>query len=86
MLTRFGFLFVRFQDYENNLQFSDGMMGSQAMLGSRNQGPQLPGMENLGADAVVTGGLDMATDIPAVRDGAVGSTNLGHRDLTSCTR
>jgi hypothetical protein len=36
------------------------------MLGGRNQGPQLPGMENLGADAVIRGGIDTATGIPAV--------------------
>ena len=41
-------------------------MGSQAMLGGRDQGPELPGMENLGADAVVTGGIETASDIPAV--------------------
>jgi hypothetical protein len=43
------------------------MMGSQAMLGNRNQGPQLPGMENLGADAVIRFGIDTASGIPAVR-------------------
>lgn len=49
------------------MKFSEGMYGSQAMLGGRNEGPQLPGMENLGADAVVTGGIETVSDIPAVR-------------------
>lgn len=34
---------------------SSGMMGSQANLGSERSGPQLPGLENLGADAIVAG-------------------------------
>ena len=41
------------------------MMGSQEMLGGRRDGPQLPGMENLGADAIVTGGIEVNSDIPA---------------------
>lgn len=54
-------------DYNPNeyVEYTEGMMGSQAMLGGRNEGPELPGMENLGADAVVTGGIEMASDIPA---------------------
>ena len=41
------------------------MLGSQAKTGGNRSGPQLPGMENLGADAVVTGGIELDTDIPA---------------------
>jgi hypothetical protein len=41
------------------------MMGSQASLGGNRQGPALPGMENLGADAVVRGGIEQSTEIPA---------------------
>ncbi len=40
------------------------MMGSQAMLGNKKSGPQLPGMENLGADAIMMGGIEQASDIP----------------------
>ena len=40
-------------------------MGSQAMLGGNRNGPQLPGMENLGADAIMMGGIETASDIPA---------------------
>lgn len=40
------------------------MMGSQVMLSGSKQGPQLPGMENLGADAIMMGGIEEASDIP----------------------
>jgi hypothetical protein len=42
------------------------MMGSQASLGQGDRGgPQLPGLENLGADAVVAGGITVDPNIPA---------------------
>lgn len=41
------------------------MMGSQANLGRANDGPQLPGLENLGDDAMIAGGLEQDSDIPA---------------------
>jgi len=44
--------------------FSDGMLGSQGGGGNRD-GPQLPGMENLGADAIMMGGITQASEIPA---------------------
>mmetsp|Transcript_21738 Transcript_21738/g.53709 ORF Transcript_21738/g.53709 Transcript_21738/m.53709 type:complete len:150 (-) Transcript_21738:5104-5553(-) len=40
------------------------MMGSQSD-GNQRDGPQLPGLENLGADAMVAGGIEMDSDIPA---------------------
>jgi len=49
----------------NEVEFDAGMMGSQALLGDRGGGPDLPGMENLGEDAVVMGGIDEASEIPA---------------------
>jgi len=50
----------------NEIAYTSGMMGSQAMLsGGNRDGPQLPGLENLGADAVVQGGIDTASEIPA---------------------
>lgn len=53
-------------DSNSDPAFTSGMMGSQEMLsGGNRSGPQLPGLENLGADAVVQGGIDTATDIPA---------------------
>ena len=49
----------------NEISYTSGMMGSQAMLsGGNREGPQLPGLENLGADAVVQGGIDLASEIP----------------------
>jgi hypothetical protein len=50
------------QDHQS--KFSDGMMGSQAFLSRGRDGPALPGLENLGADAVVRGGIAQASDIP----------------------
>lgn len=42
-----------------------GMMGSQANLAGDNRGgPQLPGLENLGADAMVAGGITVDPNIP----------------------
>ena len=35
------------------------------MLSGNKKGPELPGMENLGADAVVQGGIELSTEIPA---------------------
>jgi len=45
--------------------FKDGMMGSQATMGGNKSGPALPGMENLGDDAIMMGGIEDATEIPA---------------------
>ena len=63
--TDTGDYFPEGYDANNEIAFSSGMMGSQASLSGKRDGPQLPGLENLGADAVVQGGIDMATDIPA---------------------
>merc|ERR1711865_886390 len=49
---------------EEEIAFSSGMMGSQSGQGDRD-GPQLPGLENLGADAVVAGGIVIDPNIPA---------------------
>jgi hypothetical protein len=56
------------EDYDSNANpdFSEGMFGSQAMLSDdKNKGPQLPGMENLGEDAVMMGGIEVNSEIPA---------------------
>uniref|UniRef100_A0A6T6HXD6 Uncharacterized protein n=1 Tax=Craspedostauros australis TaxID=1486917 RepID=A0A6T6HXD6_9STRA len=52
-------------DPESEIAFSSGMMGSQAMLDGDRGGPQLPGMENLGADAIMMGGIEENSEIPA---------------------
>jgi hypothetical protein len=56
------------EDYDPDAQpgYMDGMMGSQQMLsGGNRSGPQLPGMENLGADAIMMGGIEENSEIPA---------------------
>lgn len=56
------------EGYDANAQpgFTDGMYGSQEMLsGGNRSGPELPGMENLGADAVMMGGIEENSEIPA---------------------
>lgn len=47
----------------NEIAYTEGMGGSGGM-GGGDRGPQLPGMENLGADAVVQGRIEVNTDIP----------------------
>ena len=39
-------------------------MGSQASSGGNRDGPELPGMENLGEDAILMGGIEENEDIP----------------------
>ena len=41
------------------------MGGSQSVGGGGERGPALPGMENLGDDAVMMGGIELAEGIPA---------------------
>lgn len=55
------------EDYNADDQpgFTDGMYGSQASMGGQRDGPELPGMENLGADAVMMGGIEVSSEIPA---------------------
>jgi hypothetical protein len=51
---------------DDEIAFNAGIMGSQESIsGGDRTGPQLPGMENLGADAVMMGGIEENTDIPA---------------------
>jgi len=50
---------------EEEIAFTSGMMGSQASNAGNRDGPQLPGLENLGADAVVAGGITLDPNIPA---------------------
>jgi hypothetical protein len=49
---------------EDEVAFTEGWGGSQAMLTGGSKGPQLPGMENLGADAIVQGGVTVSSEIP----------------------
>jgi len=50
------------EGYSPDVGFTDGMQGSTS---NRNDGPELPGLENLGEDAVMMGGIEENTDIPA---------------------
>jgi len=52
-------------DRSEEIGFTEGMYGSQASLGNKRSGPELPGMENLGEDAVMMGGIEENSDIPA---------------------
>lgn len=45
------------------MAFTEGMGGSQG-AGRGDRGPALPGMENLGADAVLMGGIEENSEIP----------------------
>jgi hypothetical protein len=77
IMTRFFFVHIYIfviehisnsDDWNPNAQpgFMDGMMGSQEMLsGKKNSGPQLPGMEHLGEDAIMMGGIEENSEIPA---------------------
>ena len=62
--TDTGDYFPEGYDPKEQIAFTAGMGGSQAMLGGDRGGPQLPGMENLGADAVLMGGIEQAEGIP----------------------
>ena len=63
--TDTGDFFPEGYDADQEIAFSSGMMGSQASLSGDRSGPQLPGMENLGEDAVMMGGIEENTEIPA---------------------
>jgi len=62
--TDTGDYFPEGYDKDAEPAFEVGMGGSQG-AGSRDSGPQLPGMENLGDDAVLMGGIEENPDIPA---------------------
>ena len=61
--TDTGDYFPEGYDPKEQIAFTGGMGGSQGFGGDR--GPALPGMENLGADAVLMGGIEEASEIPA---------------------
>jgi len=61
--TDTGDYFPEGYDPKEQVAFTEGMMGSQNRRD--HDGPELPGMENLGADAVLMGGIETASEIPA---------------------
>jgi hypothetical protein len=60
------------------------MLGSQAGLSSeqRRGGPAIPGLENLGDDAVMMGGIEVAEGIPRGMEFIPASVPDGKFDLT----
>jgi len=78
--TDTGDFFPEGYDRNNEPAFQTGMMGSQA-FGKGDRGPQLPGMENLGADSVVMGGLEENTDIPAGMEFVMSSVPDGKYEM-----
>lgn len=63
--TDTGDFFPEGYDPSEQVAFTEGMYGSQAGMNADKNGPELPGMENLGADAIMTQGIEQATEIPA---------------------
>jgi len=49
-------------DYDGDDTFEQGMFGSGG--GNKKDGPALPGLENLGEDAIMMGGIEVDTEIP----------------------
>eukprot|EP00580_Thalassiosira_gravida_P003110 CAMPEP_0201608510 /NCGR_PEP_ID=MMETSP0492-20130828/7630_1 /ASSEMBLY_ACC=CAM_ASM_000837 /TAXON_ID=420259 /ORGANISM="Thalassiosira gravida, Strain GMp14c1" /LENGTH=226 /DNA_ID=CAMNT_0048073323 /DNA_START=42 /DNA_END=722 /DNA_ORIENTATION=+ len=49
---------------KNAVDFTEGMGGSSGMGGGGERGPALPGMENLGEDAEIMGGIEENSEIP----------------------
>merc|ERR1712157_33692 len=64
----------------NEVSFTDGMMGSQQLLTGDKGLPDLPGM-NFGEDAVVMGGIEQVSDIPAGMEFIPSSVPDGQIDM-----
>lgn len=64
----------------NEVAYTEGMGGSQG-FGSGDRGPALPGMENLGADAVMMGGIEEASEIPAGMEFVMSSVPDGSMEM-----
>lgn len=62
--TDTGDYFPEGYDPREEIAFTEGMGGSQANS-DKDRGPALPGMENLGEDAVMMGGIEEASEIPS---------------------
>lgn len=69
------------EGYEGaEVDFTEGMMGSQNLGGDRG-GPELPGLENIGADAIMMGGIEENSDIPAGMEFVAASVPDGTFDM-----
>ena len=78
--TDTGDYFPEGYDPRNEVAFQEGMGGSQG-LGGGDRGPALPGMENLGADALMMGGIEEASEIPAGMEFVMSSVPDGSVDM-----
>mmetsp|Transcript_15658 Transcript_15658/g.20413 ORF Transcript_15658/g.20413 Transcript_15658/m.20413 type:complete len:225 (+) Transcript_15658:133-807(+) len=53
------------EDYDKNeVDYTEGMMGSQSQGSGDRGSPQLPGLENLGYDSEIAGGIELNPDMP----------------------
>jgi len=64
---------------KNEIEFTEGMGGSS--MGGGERGPALPGMENIGADAMMVGGIEEASEIPAGMEFTMSSVPDGAVDI-----
>ena len=78
--TDTGDFFPEGYDPSKEVAFEVGMEGSQG-FGKGDKGPQLPGMENLGADAVMFGGIEDASEIPEGMEFVMSSVPDGTVDM-----
>ena len=79
--TDTGDFFPEGYDKEAEIAFQEGMLGSQASLGGDRGGPELPGLENIGADAIMMGGIEENSDIPAGMEFIAASVPDGTFDM-----
>ena len=77
--TDTGDYFPEGYDPKDQIAFTEGMGGSQGVGGDR--GPALPGMENLGADAVMMGGIEEASEIPTGMEFVMSSVPDGSLEM-----
>lgn len=71
------------EGYVDDLEFEEGMFGSQAGIGTdqMKKGPALPGFENVGEDAIMMGGIEVAEGIPEDMEFVPSSVPDGSVDL-----
>ena len=61
------------------LEFTDGIYGSQiANADKMEEGPAIPGLENLGEDAIMMGGIERPEGVPADMEFIPSSVPDGH--------
>jgi len=70
-------------DMMNKIDFMDGIYGSQVANSEKmkDKGSEIPGLDHLGEDAVVMGGIDVASEFPADMEFVPSSVPDGHVDI-----